>query len=267
VQTNHDALVDGCPGPDLNRKRQLQRRAIGLEGSVCPVPLVLHLEDLALHTHLGRQAGGNLVGDRSDPGERLMRRDEVRKHTADGRFVYSFDGAGLARARAARVQNTETDAVPQEAAAGLPVHLESNRAVRIPSDSALPHEIDLSRTALRSESDVERAAACLDLQALQKGRHGSPIAVAYGNIYAPDDLQLADADVVQRTRLALKQDGQRAGPQLDRTRTRPLAAIEKCLRGYHDSTRIVRRLNLLSWACRMLSISTARKMMPLVISG
>ena len=57
------------PASTSDRERQVQRRAVGLEGGVAPVALVLGLERLALHPHLGLDAGRHLVQDRADVAE------------------------------------------------------------------------------------------------------------------------------------------------------------------------------------------------------
>ncbi len=70
----------------------MQRSAKRLERSIGPIALVLHLEEIALKSQLGPDAGYDLVAERAEFAKRIRGADEPRERALLSRAVHSRIG-------------------------------------------------------------------------------------------------------------------------------------------------------------------------------
>ena len=212
-QAERDRLPDARALHDLDRERQGERRAVGLERVVGPVALVLGLEGLALHAQLGLDTGRHLVRDRAQAEERLVRRDEPREDACPPLAVDGLDRAGTAGARGRRMQHAEADPVAEERRAGAAVERVDDAAVGAALDPALPVEGDRPATVTRDEMDAERLGIGLDRQVLDLAGHGRPARLTQREVDPAQHLALAEPDPAQLA--TIEDDAQRTRTQRD----------------------------------------------------
>ena len=202
---------------DLDRERQVDRRAVGLERRVAPVALVLGLERLSLHPHLDLDAGRHLVQDRAHVAERLVRRDTRRKRALGAVAVDQLDDARTAGARLDRMQHAQPEPVAQEARAGRAAgSLNSMRPSARPQIAAFPRVADGAPRVPCHEADPERVGLGLDHEILELGGHGDPALAAQAEVDAAQYLALPEPDPAQLA--AIEHHPQRSRAQRNRER-------------------------------------------------
>lgn len=209
IQTEVNRLVNRCARLQANRVRDPERGAVGLERGVGPVPLVLHLEQVALEPDVGLDAARGRPADPAHLLEWLVRRDPHGKR-ADGRPVRSVDGHRQP-GHLERVEEAEADPVAEEAGLGCPVHRVRDRAVRPAADPPVPAEREVPFAMARRERDLEGVAVILDLDVLESPCDRAPALIAHGDVDSADQLVTTEPQPAQLR--ALEGDRQRAGAE------------------------------------------------------
>lgn len=147
------------------------------------------------------------------------------------------------------------------------MELETDPARRGSVEESAPNEMNIALAAKNVEIDVESIRLDVGRQAGDLRRDRAPIVIADGGVDAPNDLAGVVANSPHLRGIGLEKHRERAGTKPPGNRPRRFAVNEQ--RGGHagSSIRILRRVNRASRASRRLSVSTATKMMALVIKG
>ena len=229
AQRDPHGLLHALAGPQLVWPWQRERAGVRLVGGVGPVALVLHLEGVTFEAHLGADAGRDLVRDRPQVHERLVRGDEQGETPVLDRAVRVLDRAGPAGALRDRVQNAEAGAGCPERRARAAVHREGDRAIAFAGDGATPREGDGALDVLAGEADAERVRLLRDSKVVDPVRHGAPRGVAHGGVDSTDDLAATQTDVADAAFLVDQRE--RPGAQLAALGQRPVLAVAQDIGG------------------------------------
>ena len=117
---NYDFLLNLVSLRQLRGVWNYQRRAVGFEGRVCPVALVLHLEDFSLECDARPTIVDKFMAHSPQVLGGLMRRDELGKTAFCFLAASGLQQPGPARGRFS-VQHAEADAVAFEVRQSLAI--------------------------------------------------------------------------------------------------------------------------------------------------
>jgi hypothetical protein len=156
--------------------RQAEGAAIGLEGGVRPVALVLHLEDLAREPDVHGAAAGKFVPDLLDVEERLARRNAFGEPAVARRAVAADDLGGRAGHALDGVQDDEPGAVGLEFAVDPRFALDRHLPVARSGDGDR-HGYGRA-VGLRGIVVAERMGLGIEIRRCGAERQRAPVAVA-----------------------------------------------------------------------------------------
>ncbi len=189
-------LIDPPLGGDLDGEGERDRGAVGLERCVAPVAVVLGLEHLAGHLDARDESGTNLVGQRPDIDEGLVRRDLHRECgllASAGGVVDDDRAAGQGH----RVQDAQPQTVAQERGVSHTCGGEVDRAVGGTGDHDRPREVLRVERAPSGVLDPERVDVLINVDRVEDPRSCSPVAILEGEVDPTDDLGVAEPDAPQ----------------------------------------------------------------------
>ena len=162
------ALGDGIgpgdvPGP-----------AIGLEGGIAPIALILHLPDIALHPHRRFETGHDLVAEGADIHEGLMGADRVGKARLLHGLIRAGEGERSPGDPGQRMQDAEAGPRGGEIRQRPGLGLEGEPARRGCLDNRLDLELTPRGLVEGAVADANSASGLLDLEIGDLRRWGFP---------------------------------------------------------------------------------------------
>ena len=217
------------------RPAEGDRRRVGLERGIRPVPLILHLEQVAFELEAGPQPALELDLQPVVRGEErpelsildALRADPLRQRA--GQLPVRRPRAVRAAGVLARVENAEADPVVLEVRLRDALEPAVERAVGSADELAAPVEAKLARFVKRVERDTEGVGTRFDLQPRNLWRDRSPGRIPDRDKEAAHDLDAAEADVAEVDPLELRRE--RPCPQLPRLCGRLVAAVPDLVTG------------------------------------
>ncbi len=211
VDRQPDRLLAHLAGRQRVGPGQRERADIGLVGGVRPVAMVLHLEGIALHGAGHLDARQDLVGQGAQVLERAHRVDPRRERRLRPLAVGMEHLDRAAGDAGQGMEHDEAGPVGHEVGGGDRLALEGQAAIRAALDPGAVAQLLLGVLADRVVADLEALAGLADLQVLDLGVVGAPIAVAHDERDRPDRLLAADLDVTEIAAVELHRE--RARPQ------------------------------------------------------
>ena len=182
---------------DLDRKRQVQRRPVGLEVGVGPVAVVFGFEDFAEETYFCDRSGRDFMRNGSDINKGLMRRDKIGESERFPWTVGPGNGTGLARASAQGMMHAKADSIAAECRTGFPIEREGKLALRGARDRGMPYKVDIPLLVHGVVGDRKVPFSLVDLQILDSSGDGSPVVIAQRKVNPAEHLAIAKHDSPQ----------------------------------------------------------------------
>ncbi len=199
-----EALRDVRVHIGLMWEAERQRRAIGLKGSVGPVALILHLEQVAFEGEPRPQATGQIDGQATARGKErhvvaifeALRSDQLWQAAAD-LALRCVCLVSSPRTFAERVQDAETDAVVAKSGFGDPVHFVADLPTRRTGNPAVPGEGEVMSAVLYLELHFEAVRLLVKPGDAVAPGNGVPVLVPHGDIDTAHHLQGAGSHIAQ----------------------------------------------------------------------